>query len=228
MRIVFTSLLVVASIFMAYLCYSSIMTPIEFNEKKAQRDNAVIQRLKDIRKAEVQYKEMYGSYTGSFDTLINFVNNEQIPVIMKLGELTDQQLEKGLTDSLALTLSTPEDAAKYGIEDLDQFFANFKRDTSYVSVKKSLFGENYNGVDSMAYVPYTNNVKFELATGEYVTKSQTKIPLFEAKVPFKTYLNGLNKQEIINLVKQAETLGRYPGLKVGDIYESNNNAGNWE
>ncbi|MBO4806738.1 MAG: hypothetical protein IK005_06425 [Paludibacteraceae bacterium] len=228
MRIVFKSLLIVASILMAYMCYSSIMTPIEFNEKKAQRDNAVIQRLKDIRKAQVQYKELHGKYTASFDTLIYFINNEQIPVVMKLGELTDHQLEKGLTDSIALKLSTPEEAAKYDIEDLDQFLANFRRDTSYVSVKKSLFGENYPGLDSLAYVPFTNGQKFEMATGEYVTKSNTKIPLFEAKVPYKVYLNGLNNQEIINLVKQAETLGRYEGLKVGDIYESNNNAGNWE
>ncbi|MCQ2218926.1 MAG: hypothetical protein MJZ33_10695 [Paludibacteraceae bacterium] len=228
MRIVFKSLLIVASIFMAYICYSSIMTPIEFNENKDVRDNAVIQRLKDIRKAQVQYKELYGRYTADFDTLVNFINNEQIPVVMKLGELSDQQLEKGLTDSIALKLSTPEEAAKYGIEDLDQFLANFKRDTSYVSVKKTLFGDNYKGLDSLAYVPFTNGVKFEMATGEYVTKSNTKIPLFEAKTPYKTYLNGLNKQEIINLVKQAETLGRYEGLKVGDVNESNNNAGNWE
>lgn len=229
MRIAFKSLLIVAAVLMAYMCYSSIMTPIEFNESKAVRDNAVIQRLKDIRKAQVQYKELYGHYTSSFDTLLNFINNEQIPVVMKLGELSDQQLEKGLNDSIALALSTPEEAAKYGIEDLDQFKENFRRDTSYVPVKKSVFGDNYPGLDSLAYVPFTGGTqKFEMATGEYVTKSNTKIPLFEAKVPYKVYLNGLNKQEIINLNKQAETLDRYQGLKVGDIVESNNNAGNWE
>ncbi|MCQ2195420.1 MAG: hypothetical protein MJZ28_10780 [Paludibacteraceae bacterium] len=228
MRIVFKSLLIVATVFMAYVCYSSIMTPIEFNENKAVRDNAVIQRLKDIRKAQVQYKELKGVYTDDFKTLLNFINNEQIPVVMKLGELTDQQLEKGLNDSIALALSTPEEAAKYGIDDLEAFHQNFRRDTSYVSVKKSVFGDNYPGLDSLPYVPFTNGQMFEMAIGDYVTKSNTHIPLFEAKVPYKVYLNGLNKQEIINLNKQAETLGRYAGLKVGDAVESNNNAGNWE
>lgn len=228
MRIVFKSLLIVAAIFMAYVCYSSIMTPIEFNESKTVRDNAVIQRLKDIRKAQVQYKELYGKYTDSFDTLVAFVNHGLIPEVKKVGELSDQQLEKGLNDSIALALSTPEEAAKYGIDDLDLFKENFRRDTSYVPVKKSVFGDNYPGLDSLPYVPFTNGQKFELAIGEYVTKSNTKIPLFEAKVPYNVYLNGLNRQEIVNLNKQAETLGRFQGLKVGDVNESNNNAGNWE
>ena len=52
--------------------------------------------------------------------------------------------------------------------------------------------------------------------------------LFEARVLFDTYLKGLNEQEIINLIDEREQLGRYPGMKVGDAFSGNNNAGNWE
>ena len=140
--------------------------------------------------------------------------------------MTDQQLEKGMTEEIALNL-TEEEAPKYGIEDYYAFKENFRRDTSYISVLESVFGAGYN-VDSLAYVPYTAGQKFEMEIGENTTKSGIVIPLFEARTTYKTYLNGLNKQEIINLTKKATALGKYEGLKVGDIYNPNNNAGNWE
>lgn len=226
MRIAFKTLLVLASIFMAWLCYKSIMDPIEFNEQKDVRDRAVINRLKDIRKAQLAYKDAKGVYAASFDSLISFIKEGTVPVVKKTGELSDLQLEKGLTDSIAVHLK-PEEAAKYGIDNYDEFVSTFRRDTTYVSVLKTVFGENYN-LDSLAYVPFSGGKKFELATGEYETASGTKIPLFEAKVSFKEYLDGLNKQEIINLVKKATTNEKYDGLKVGDINQPNNNAGNWE
>jgi hypothetical protein len=54
------------------------------------------------------------------------------------------------------------------------------------------------------------------------------VPLFEASVPYDVYLNGLNRQEIVNLNEKAKTLKKFAGLKVGDISSPNNNAGNWE
>ncbi|MBP5423484.1 MAG: hypothetical protein IJ916_05390 [Paludibacteraceae bacterium] len=226
MRIVFKTLLVLASIALAFICYRSIMDPIEFDREKNIRDKAVISRLVDIRKAQIAYKDSKGVYAASFDSLLKFVKEGNVMMISKKGELTDAQLEKGMTEEIALAL-TEEDAPKYGIEDYYAFKENFRRDTSYVSVLTSVFGEGYK-IDSLAYVPFTNGEKFELEIGENTTKSGIVIPLFEARTPYKTYLNGLNKQEIINLTKTAEALGKYEGLKVGDAFNPNNNAGNWE
>ncbi len=226
MRIASKILLVLTSIMLAYMCYRSILNPIEFEKEKSVRDKAVIARLVDIRKAQIAYKESKGVYTNSFDTLLNFVRNDKIMRISKKGELTDQQLEKGMTEEIALNL-TEEEAPKYGIEDYYAFKENFRRDTSYISVLESVFGVGYN-VDSMSYVPFTGGKKFEMETGENTTKSGIVIPLFEARTPYKVYLDGLNKQEIVNLTKKATALGKYEGLKVGDIYSPNNNAGNWE
>ena len=39
---------------------------------------------------------------------------------------------------------------------------------------------------------------------------------------------GLDRQLIVNLKAEKEDMGQYPGLKVGDINNPNNNAGNWE
>ena len=39
---------------------------------------------------------------------------------------------------------------------------------------------------------------------------------------------GMDRQQIVNLVSEREDTDRYPGLMVGSIDNANNNAGNWE
>ena len=58
--------------------------------------------------------------------------------------------------------------------------------------------------------------------------SGVKVPLFEASMPYKSLLRGLNNQLRINLDAQREDQGKYKGLQVGSITAPNNNAGNWE
>ena len=60
------------------------------------------------------------------------------------------------------------------------------------------------------------------------TRSGTPLYLFEARTPYTVYLSGINEQELINLIDKQDKLSRYCGLKVGDVEEPNNNAGNWE
>ena len=52
--------------------------------------------------------------------------------------------------------------------------------------------------------------------------------VFQAQAPNNFILNGLDRQEIINLNDVANQLKRYPGLRVGSLTEATNNAGNWE
>ena len=77
-------------------------------------------------------------------------------------------------------------------------------------------------------MPYTQNVKFILKAKIYITPSEVRVPVFEAKALNKIVLNGLDSLEIINVNAEAKKLKRYKGLKVGNIEEPNNNAGNWE
>ena len=67
-----------------------------------------------------------------------------------------------------------------------------------------------------------------MGSGEITTASNVTIKVFEAKTPFEVYLKGLDNQEIVNLKATAEKYERYPGMKVGDLKEANNYAGNWE
>lgn len=184
-------------IFITYLIYSGIMKPIDFKAEKDARYGKVIERLKDIRTAQLAYKSVYQKYTGSFDTLISFVKNDSFPVEYKVGSLDDSiAVAKGLVF----------------------------RDTIYVPVRDSIFPKGF-FVDSLRYIPHTTGVQFELQAGSITTGSKVLVQVFEASALNFDVLNGMNRQLIINLNDLAKD---FKGLRVGNIKEANNNAGNWE
>ena len=208
MKIVVRILLGVAIIILGYLVVESIMEPIRFNKEKKKREDATIQNLKDIRTAQVAYKTKYAKYTGSFDTLINFVKFDSFPVVMAIGRISDSLWEKGVTE---------KEAIKMGI---------IIRDTSYVSVLDSIFSKTY-PIDSLRFVPYSQE-EFFLDATKIETASKVKVNVFEAHVLNNVLLHGLNKQLIINYSAEREKITGFKGLKVGSLEEATNNAGNWE
>lgn len=207
-----------------YICYGSIMDPIRFSEEKDIREAAVKERLIKIRDAEEQYRLLHGGmYCDSFSVLIDFIKNGKMPIVNKVGELTDAQMDKGLTETKAAAIVSSGNQAAIAANGLQ----NFRRDTTWISLIDTLFEQGFNA-DSIEYIPYGNGAKFELATTIHVNKSGTIQYLMECGAPYKVYLQGLNSREIYNLIDAADKTSRYPGLKIGDIYTPNNNAGNWE
>jgi hypothetical protein len=81
--------LTVIIIVLSYLIFRSINKPIQFNKEKEYRYSQVIQRLKDIRTAQLAYKSVNGAYTGNFDSLIAFVKSGQFPLIKQIGNVED-------------------------------------------------------------------------------------------------------------------------------------------
>lgn len=82
--------------------------------------------------------------------------------------------------------------------------------------------------DSTIIIPYSDDERFELGTTTITGKSGRSIALMECGAQYQQYLNGLNENDIANLIEAANEAGRYPGLKIGDLETPNNNAGNWE
>lgn len=199
--------LLLAIVALGFLVYRSINEPIEYEKQYNKRTEAVVNRLKLIRDAQVAYKTIHGKYTGSFDTLIDFIKNGQLKMLRMEGSLNDSLLAAGMTE---------KEAIKLGI---------IKRDTVYIPVKDSIC-KNFNP-DSLRRVPYVN-AEFELGATILTSSSNLEIPVFEAKVANKVYLQGLDDQQRINKDNLAKKLQRYPGVKVGSLEEANNNAGNWE
>ena len=232
---------------LTYICVGSIMGSINFGKIREAREKQIIARLIDIRTAQVAYRDLHeGQYTDSFDELIEFVKNDSLPFVKKVGELSDKQLEDGLTEIKAVKLINEaryakrpatakkkwQEAEKAGLVrlnkkgEVEEYF--FSRDTMWVLAIDTLYPKGFNA-DSLRYVPFGDGAEFELRTGcDSSSKSGNKLYLFEAKTPYRTYLNGVNKDELNNLIDFQEELGRYPGLQVGDAEVGNNNAGNWE
>ena len=204
------------------------MGPINFEKAKKEREQAVIARLIDIRKAQQEYRSLHhGMYTEHFDTLIDFVKNQKLPFVMKVGQLTDKQLEDGLTEKKAMAIINKaqktgkyDEVKKWGLE-------NFKRDTMWVAVLDTIFPKGFNP-DSMRYVPFGNGAQFEMAIKNDTAKSGAPFCLLEVKTPYEVYLNGLDAQEIANIKDVQTKLGKYCGLMIGSLETANNNAGNWE
>ena len=107
----------------------------------------------------------------------------------------------------------------------------FRRDTILTNMIQSLYNGQYTeeNIGEIVYIPYTDNVKFEVETNnEYTTSQGIKVPIFEIRAHYNTYLHDLNAQERANIIDKEEKLDHYPGLKVGSVDAPNNNAGNWE
>ncbi|WP_423127869.1 hypothetical protein [Gaoshiqia sp. Z1-71] len=202
--------LIAIAILLGYLIFNSVQRPIEFEKAKKERYDATVQRLKEVRKAQMAYKDVNGKFTGDWDTLISFVKHESLPLVRKIGMLTDSMIEAGWTE---------ETAIKKG---------RIIRDTIRVNVLDTLFGRSY-PIDQLKYVPVQDTIaEFHLGATVITTGSGVKVPIFEAKAHNNTILKNLDNQLVINLNDKARTNGKYPGLKVGSLTEANNNAGNWE
>jgi len=169
MKAVIHVILIAAICVVAYFVYESVQQPIRFLAEKDLRYDATVQRLKDIRTAQVAYRGEYKKYTGSFDTLIDFLKTGEFKVVQIIGDVDD------------------EAAVAAG---------KISRDTIRIPVLDSLFKKGY-AVDSIRYVPYTQNVEFELAAGDFEAGKVT-VPVFEAKIPFDVLLHGLDPQLLVN------------------------------
>ena len=227
MKHVFRALLICAICVLGYMCVTSITSVIEFDKARELRETAIKKNLIEIRKAQIEYQKVKGVICANTDTLVDFILNGKLPVVLKEGTLTDEQLKNGLTEEKALKIvkkGNMKEIIKNGLE-------GFRRDTSYVNVYETLFAEQYSREDipNLMVIPYSNNEKFLMDTAR-ITNYNTGyvLPLFEACAPYDSYLGDLDHQQLVNLKDYQTKLERYCGLKVGSVTESNNHAGNWE
>lgn len=191
--------LVLLAILFGYLVFNSIRQPVVFDNTKREREVKVVQNLKDIRSTQGLFKENYNRYTASFDTLIEFIRTGELPVVNIIPDPNDTTFTKTINDTVG-----------------------------YIKVLDSLFGSRPNfNVESLRYIPFSEpQQEFEIQAG-YITRGGMKVPVFEVKAHYNTYLIGLEEQRIRNEAAQRENLEKYPGMKVGSMNEASTD-GNWE
>lgn len=211
MRRVIQILFVLIIIILGYLIVESIMEPIRFNQEVEVREQATIKRLIDIREAQKAYKDIYKRYTASFDTLISFLDTGSFAVVKAIGEIPEEWL-----DELGFEKAR-ERALKEGV---------ISRETSRVPVLDSLLGAGY-PIDSLRYVPYTDDVEFTMESSEILTSSNLLVQVVEVSVLYNDLLNGMDEQLIVNYKDERMKIVGFEGVKFGSL-EEGTLTGNWE
>ena len=194
-------------VILALQVIKSIQAPIKFNHEQKARETKVVERLIDIRNAEVLYKNATSKYTNSFDTLIQFCQTAEIPIVKIVPDPTDTTFTRTINDTIG-----------------------------YVKVMDSIKGgkENFN-INDLKLVPFgTNHENFELEAG-VIKRNGIDIPVFEARTPYEVYLAAPGAafskdkwdERVRNAKAEKESINRYAGLKVGSMEEATTD-GNWE
>lgn len=229
LKIVIEILLALVAVGCVFGIYHSIMKPVNFNKEKARRTEVAVQRLKDIRTLQVAFKGVNGRYTDSIDSLRMFYNDGKMDIIMQVGS-KDDSLAWENTERLKKQfkkLSKAELNAKF-MELYKQGEKLVFSISTPIAVKDTLFHSRPDFcIDSLAYIPFSGGQKVEMEAA-VKTVSGVQVPLFEARMPWRALLKGMDNQLRINLDAECEDLGHYEGLQVGSISAPNNNAGNWE
>lgn len=207
LSIVINIVLFAVVVFLAIQIVKSIQAPIKFNSEQKARETQVVERLIDIRNAEVLYKNANSKYTNSFDTLIKFCQTAEIPIVKIVPDPTDTTFTRTINDTIG-----------------------------YVKVMDSIKSkrEDFN-INDIKFVPFSNpQQQFELESGN-IDRNGIKIPVFEARTPYEVYLATPGtafsekewKQRVDNAKAEKENINRYAGLKVGSMEEATTD-GNWE
>ena len=209
---------------LTYALVSSVMEPVHFEKHREYRKDIAVQRLKDIRDLQVAYKNVNGKYTADIDSLIMFYKEGKMKVVMQIGSQDDSV---AVANTKALKARKPRIKPEEMLKLYNEGQSLVFKIENEVPVKDTLFSHREHFViDSLAFIPFCGDSIIMASTVKRV--SGVNVPLFEASMPYKSLLKGLNNQLRINLDAQCEDQGKYKGLQVGSISAPNNNAGNWE
>lgn len=168
-QIIVSAVSALIAIILGYNDYRTVKDDIDFVEQKKEVYSEVIQRLKDIREAQVTHKKYNGDFAPNFDSLDLYIREGKLPLIKAFGEVPDS-----LDEATALEL---------GI---------ITRDTILVPVLQNVFlsadaqkDRKYRfDLDSLRFAPFSG-AEFIMRTSN-INKGGVKTPviLIEDAKPF--------------------------------------------
>lgn len=159
------------SIVLIVLIYRGIMFPIKFNREVESRKTYVVEKLKDIRSAQLAFRNVNGYYTGSFDTLITFINEGKIPIIRLEADPDDTTFTKQIIDTVG-----------------------------YATIIDSIFKnrENFKSED-IKFIPFSGKTEFEINAGTIIRGGVT-VNVVEVFAANKFWLRDkINEMEKFNM-----------------------------
>ena len=166
----------------------------------------MIDRLKDIRTAQIAHKDVNGFYANNFDSLVSFIDNGIFTLVEK-------------RDSSYLEYNRI-----YRIDMLKE--VEIVDTLGFVSVKDSLFGDNET-YKMMAKVPIDGtNSEFSIKA-DIIDKNGYQVPVFEVKVKKDIVLFDQNKDLLDQENKVISVDGvNGPEIILGSMTDVST-SGNW-
>jgi len=172
------------------------MNPIQFTKEKKRRTADVIERLKEVRKAQIAFKEVNSYYASSFDELIPLVDTGVFTIVQR----RDEELKF-----------------------YNKVYREYQlKDTTYIdtlgfaSIKDSIFGADFN-IEKLRFIPHAEGTELELRANKIKSGSLT-VQVFEAKAPKEEYLKGLDQDLIKNTTKDLQ-VGSMVSAKINGNWE---------
>jgi hypothetical protein len=189
--------LAVVILVLGYLIFNSINKPVKFENTLNSRSEVIVAKLKDIRTAQNLFRNQNGRYTGSFDTLINFVKTGKIPEVKMIPDPNDTTNTRSISDTIG-----------------------------FISIFDSIYSKKNYQIEKLSEIPFSKGEKFSILAGK-INKGGVDVSVFEVSARLELYTKGLDKQLIVNRLKELEDRNKFPGLKVGSMTEASTD-GNWE
>ncbi len=189
--------LAVVILVLGYLIFNSINKPVKFENTLDSRSKVIVSKLKDIRTAQNLFRIQNGRYTASFDTLIGFIKNGKIPEVKLIPDPNDTTFTRSISDTIG-----------------------------FISIFDSIYAKKNYGLEKLNEIPFSNGDYFSILAGQ-INKGGVDVSVFEVSARIETYTKDLDKQLIINRIKEMEDRSKFPGLKVGSMTDASTD-GNWE
>lgn len=179
MRLIINLVLVLIIVGLIYLLAESIREPIAFKAEKDRREQAVIDKLREIREAQEVYRSVSGGpFAPTWDTLTQVLREGQIPFISVIGD--------------------PDDPNFTGV---------ITYDTTFQAAIETVNEKGWS-LDSLKYIPFSNGKAFDIKA-DTLSYQKTKVHVVEigtsranfmgayADPRFKRYDNRYNPNSII-------------------------------
>lgn len=144
--------------FLAYALYLNIKEPIAFQAAKDTRKDVVVDKLKDIRKAQEVFRAVTGKFAHDFDTLAQVIRTDSIKIVTIFGDKDDVN-------------STEE----------------FREVITYKSAMDSLKNIKAINLDSLRYVPFSSGATFDIAA-DTMTYQSTLVNIVEVGTQWKNFM----------------------------------------
>ena len=202
----------IAALVLAYYLFESIMQPQRFETARVRKETQIVERLRDIRTAQIAFRNVNGRFVSTMDSLIMFLEHGQLPTVRRTGEIPEEMTER--------------EALRLGY---------IQRDTIFSDAFEVLFPDRDKTVflANLRFIPTTDRTReFTMETG-FIERgggggTGIQVPVIEVSASLFDYMTEPEfRQLTLNYAQSERNKNRFPGRRFGSMIDPIT-EGNWE